>query len=322
VPDINIFIQDEGSKYDIASPAAAAGLEDGDEIVSFNGRKVIYPIDILVYSMESKEKEVSIVYRRDGVLKETTIKPVVIPETEIYKMGVYFKDGNGVFDPQISEVVPDSPAFNAGLKAGDKLVSIEKIPVSTRDDVSMALAQSGGETVKIKILRDGKEEDLFLTPETVVQEQTHYTGLYFKEGSGGFIQKAEASVRYFASIIKSVYYSITWLITGRVSLRDAMGPVGIISTIGSVVASKDSLSNIIKQLLSLMGLISVNLGLINLVPFPALDGSKLAILGVEAVTRRKIPIEKQAIISFVGFAILIIFLIAITSFDIMRLFGK
>jgi regulator of sigma E protease len=322
VPDINIFIQDENSRYDITSPALRAGLLDGDRIIRFNGRKVLYPIDILIYSMESKDTPVEIEYERDGEIYTTELNPAVIPQTEIYRMGVFFMSSGSGFDSSIQDITPGSPAQQAGIQPMDKIISIDDRLIMTRDDISTALAQSGGREVKIKVLRSGKETDLYLTPERVVQDRAVYHGLYFEAGTNDFFDKTAASFRYFGSIIKSVYYSIGWLITGRVSIKEAMGPVGIISTIGNVVASRDTIMNIIKQLLSLMGLISVNLGLINLVPFPALDGSKLVILGIEAVTRKRIPIEKQATISFVGFVILIIMLLAVTSLDIMRLFGR
>lgn len=322
VPDINVFIQDESLKYDITSPALNAGLIDGDRIIRYNGRKVLYPIDILIYSMESKDKEAEIEYERGGEIYTTVLKPAVIPQTEVYRMGVYFLTSQAGFDPGIQEVSPGSPAQQAGILPMDKIISINDLLITTRDDISEALAQSGGREVKVKVLRSGKEIELYLTPERVVQDRAVYNGLFFQEGTGGFIDKSAAAFRYFGSIIKSVYYSIGWLVTGRVSIKEAMGPVGIISTIGSVVASRDTFMNILKQLLSLMGLISVNLGLINLVPFPALDGSKLVILGIEAVSGKRIPIEKQATISFVGFVILIIMLIAVTSLDIMRLFGR
>lgn len=322
VPDINIFIQDETQRYDITSPARKAGLEDGDRIISFNGRKVLYPVDILIFSMESKDGQVLIEYERDGRIYTTELKPAVIPQTEIYRIGVYFMTSQTGFDPRIQEVIAGSPAMRSGMQPMDTIVSIDDRLINTRDDISSALAQSSGREVKIKVLRNGKEIDLHLTPERVVQDRAVYNGLFFQEGTGGSIQKSAAALRYFGSIIKSVYYSIGWLLTGRVSIKEAMGPVGIISTIGSVVASRDTAMNIIKQLLSLMGLISVNLGLINLVPFPALDGSKLVILGIEAVSGKRIPIDKQASISFIGFVILIIMLIAVTSLDIMRLFGR
>jgi regulator of sigma E protease len=324
VPDINMYIQDEQLRYDTVSPAELAGLQDGDRLLRYNGRTVTYPIDILVYSLETKDKPVKIEYERNGKTYETTLYPVIIPETDLYKIGVYLKTaGTGAgISPEIEQVVAASPAEQAGIAAGDKIVSMNDIVVEDMDDMAAILAKSGGQLVKIKLLRDGKEMDIFLRPEKVTQKQVIYTGLYFQEGQRIFIRECIASVKYCFSVIKSVYYSIIWLISGKVSIKDAMGPVGIISTIGNVVSSKDSFRNIMEQLLSLMALISINLGFVNLIPFPALDGSKLVIIGIESATRKKIPIEKQAVISFVGFVVLIILLIAITGIDIMRLIGK
>ena len=323
VPDINIYIQDETQKYDLESPAKLAGLQDGDKILEFNGKKITYPIDVIIFAIEAKDKDIPIKYERNGVVSTTILKPVIIPETTLYKMGVFFRSSDTTFfDSEIDEVSPDSPAQKAGILQSDRIISIDETLINEREDIVISLLKSNGESVLVKLLREGKEIDVSLVPEKVVQEKYFYNGLYFRDGNGSVLDKGKASINYFASIIKSVYFSIKWLIKGKISFGDAMGPVGIITTLGNVVASKDSILNIVKQLLSLMGLISINLGFINLLPFPALDGSKLVILGVEAISRKKIPIEKQAMISFIGFALLIIMLIAITSVDIMRLFRK
>ena len=322
VPDYNIYIQDESMKYGTGSPVDAAGIKDGDTIIEYDGRKVLYPIDILIYSLESRGRPVPIKYSRNGEIYETILEPVIIPEIEVYRMGVYFAVSDGAFDPVIEEVIAGSPAEKAGIIKGDIIVSIDDSLIENRDEVAASLAGGSGGTVKIKLLRNGKEIDLSLMPERSVQKEYYYNGLFFAEGSDRFVDRCKASFRYYGSVIKSVYYSLIWLIGGKVSIRDAMGPVGIVTTIGTVVSSGETISNIAKQLLSLLGLISINLGFINLVPFPALDGSKLVILGIEGVAGRKIPLEKQAVVSFIGFAILILLMIALTGFDIMRLFGK
>jgi len=113
-------------------------------------------------------------------------------------------------------------------------------------------------------------------------------------------------------------YSIIWLITGRVSLSQLSGPIGIVGVIGDVVEQSPTFFDKFIGVFSLASFISINLGLVNLVPFPALDGSKLLLLAVEGIRKKPIPPEKEAFISFIGFIFLIILMIFSTYNDILR----
>jgi regulator of sigma E protease len=100
------------------------------------------------------------------------------------------------------------------------------------------------------------------------------------------------------------------------------GPVGIVSTMNNVAQKSETFMEALLQILLWTGLISAAIGATNLVPFPALDGSKLLILAIEAISRKKIPVEKEAIITTIGFFILIGFSIFVMANDIMRFIIK
>ena len=114
---------------------------------------------------------------------------------------------------------------------------------------------------------------------------------------------------------KVVIISLGDLITGRYSFKEMSGPVGIVQHIGE--AAKTG----ILDLLSLTALITINLGVFNLLPVPALDGGRLLFLLVEAVRRKKLPPEKEGLVHFVGFALLILLMILATTNDIGKIFG-
>jgi len=129
------------------------------------------------------------------------------------------------------------------------------------------------------------------------------------------------SAIYSYSVARYVYNSLTWLISGRVSLKQLSGPVGIVSVIGDVVETGPNIGEILLNLLNISALISINLGLFNLIPFPALDGSKLILLLVEKIRRKPLPPEKEALISMIGLALLVMLMLFATYNDILRLRG-
>ena len=123
-----------------------------------------------------------------------------------------------------------------------------------------------------------------------------------------------------------VLYSLKWMVTGAVGLDQVSGPVGIVAEIGAGVEetrnSEYGIQILITYLANLAALIGINLGLFNLIPFPPLDGSKLLLLGVEAIRRKDIPMKRQMAISMVGFAMLIIVMVLTLFNDIYKLVIK
>ena len=144
-------------------------------------------------------------------------------------------------------------------------------------------------------------------------------GMYFKNQKGGLFKTIGSAVNYSISIIRTVFYSFGWLFSGRVSMNEMSGPVGIVSTIGNVVEQSRSFMDALINLLGIASFISLNLGVFNLFPFPALDGSKLLLLLVDKVRKKPIPVEKEAMISMVGFVLLLMPLVFTLYNDISKL---
>ncbi|NLY76992.1 MAG: RIP metalloprotease RseP [Tissierellia bacterium] len=223
----------------------------------------------------------------------------------------------GVPTTSVSETIADSPAELAGIKSGDVIISINDVNINSWDDIINEIGSSNPEdAMKVKVLRDKETIDITLKP-TVSEDNRVMIGIVplnersFKSAIvGGFKETIE--------MMQIMFNFIQMIFKGGVSARDLSGPVGIIYTIGE--AAKYGFIN----LLYLMGFISVNLGVFNLLPVPALDGSRIIFILIEIIRGKPIDPEKEGYVHFVGFILLILLMITVTYFDINRfnIFGR
>ena len=128
------------------------------------------------------------------------------------------------------------------------------------------------------------------------------------------------SLKYLFTLVRTILYSLYWLITGTVGLNAVTGPVGITTIVDDVITAKASIGDKILTLVNMAALISVNLGVFNLIPFPGLDGGQLALVGVEALRGgKKLPPEKQGLISFIGLTVVVLLGVLVMGNDIWRI---
>lgn len=209
---------------------------------------------------------------------------------------------------QVESTMAGMGAETAGILPGDKLLKVDGSRVYTHLDLNMALYEK--ETVSVTVSRHGEKLD-FLVPLT--------------EGKIGVLRKTEAktvwnviSYSYFEafSIVKMTYQSFFGMFTGSVSVDQMSGPVGIVTEIGTAVQQG------FLDVLFLAILISLNLGVVNLLPLPALDGGRIVFVLWEMITRKKVKPEHEGVIHFIGFVILILFMLYITKNDIVKLFQR
>jgi regulator of sigma E protease len=172
--------------------------------------------------------------------------------------------------------------------------------------------------VSVTVERDGK----VLTFENIKPfSDFQYTlGVNLEHKNGSISGIFGASFNYCISTARNVFITIGWLFKGTISFKELSGPVGIIGTMGSVVETRQSIGEILINLIYVCSFISINLGIMNLIPFPALDGSMLLLILIEKLRGKPIPQEKMGMISMVGFVILICVLIATLFNDIPRWF--
>lgn len=201
----------------------------------------------------------------------------------------------------------------SGLQKNDKILKIDGKRVRILDEVSYEIMRKGNEPIDIVVERDGEVITLenVVFPTAMQQEQT-FGVMDFKiyRVEKNFVNVMKYSFIKGALIVRMVWESLFDLITGRYSFAAVSGPIGISSAIGD--AAKAGFIS----LLNMVVLISINLGVMNLIPFPALDGGRLLTQLIEMVTRKRLPAKVEGIINAVGFAILMTFMLVVMVKDI------
>ncbi len=302
------------------SPLKQAGVEIGDHFLSYGGKKIYDPaadLNVFMYGEDGRDKE--LVYL-DTSNNQKVTKIITPGRTETrFRLGFTAKvmgnEGTNIIDM----IETDSPLQKAGIKRGDKIIKLDDTEVKNTQEIITYLnvtRPNKSEPLKITVDRDGK-----ITTFDNIQpfSDFQYTlGVNLEHKKGTFGEVLKASYRYSVSTIRNVLISLKWLFNGTVSFKELSGPVGIIGTVGSVVETKQPVSDIILNLIYLCSFISINLGIMNLIPFPALDGSMLLILLIEKIRGKPLPQEKVGMISMVGFVLLIFVLIATLFNDIPR----
>ena len=212
----------------------------------------------------------------------------------------------------------------AGLQVGDTFTKVDGYKVTTDRDLSFALATANPNAVEIEVLRDGQtltfSDVKFHTKDndgTKVLMLDFYVNPIPKN-VGTLITK---SFQDTVSTVRMVWYSLAGLVTGKFGLNDMAGPVGAASAIGEVASQglQQSFGTAINNILYMMMIITVNLGVVNLLPFPALDGGRLVFLLVEAVRRKPVNPKYEGWVNAAGFVLLMCLMVVITFSDILRL---
>lgn len=302
------------------SPLITAGLQTGDEIVSYDNKHIFYPSsDFSLFLFLADGEEVDVEYRREGVkgLQRTRVTPRM--SAPVYMIGITVGiNADGIANSTIERVQP-GPAKTAGMLAGDKIIRVDDTPVAVKDDLAQYLQQNRENPVDITVDRNG---DIITMHEVKPQPSATYydLGVLFEDKKGEFFGTIQSGLNYSISTIRSVYMTLGGLFTGKVKFADLSGPVGIVDTIGQVVDMGTGFSEKLLYLLQISMFLSLNLGVMNLLPFPALDGGKLLLILIEKIRRKPIDPEKEAWISMVGFILLILLLIATLFNDIPRVF--
>lgn len=218
----------------------------------------------------------------------------------------------------IGSIDANSPAYNAGLVDGDRIVAINNIKVNNADRLQLELAVLNGKSVDFKVIdKNNNEKIITITPEQVVKDKktTYKYGFSLaKVKHKGIIEAIKYAFDKFGSLIVQMFLTIWYLITGKVSLSNLSGPIGIYSIVDQ--SAKLGFINVIY----LMGYLSLNVGVMNLLPVPALDGGRLLFLIIEKIKGSPINPKYETIINNVGFLLLMALIVAVSYNDILRLF--
>ncbi len=220
--------------------------------------------------------------------------------------------------PVISSIVEDSAAEQAGLMVGDEIIKLNNTRVATWSDVNLFMMDSP-EEVEVTYLRDGEKMKVTLTP--AMHSGRRLIGFTSTVKELSFAERLKYSYYDTRYVIKAVLVSVKMLFTGEAKVSDMSGPVGVVQVVGDAAESAKPYGSlaVVMQILMLFGMISVNLGVFNLLPFPALDGGSIIFAFVELVTRRKLKQEVLGYINLAGLALILGLGIFIMFSDIMKL---
>lgn len=229
----------------------------------------------------------------------------------------------GADTPVLYDVSENYPAQAAGLEAGDTIISIDHQRIFLWREVSVISYMNHGEPIDITYERDGQRYDTTITPMYSEEDSRYYIGFI---GGGNYVECNNLSVfkysfyevRYW---IVTTVRSLVYMVSGYASADDVAGPVGIATVIDDTIeeTSKEGVFTVFLNMVNIALLLSVNLGVLNLLPVPALDGGRLLFLLFEAITKKKVPPEKEGIVHLIGFVILMILMVLVLYNDIMRL---
>lgn len=222
---------------------------------------------------------------------------------------------------EIGSVVPNSAAQEAGLKKGDVITEINGKNIHLFREISNYNQFHQGEKVTLEYNRDGKTYEAILTPKK--NEQGLYLigitqAKYKKANAFTALQYGLYEVEYW---IETTLESLKMLFTGKIGMDQLSGPVGIVDVVGDTYEANKAygVSSVIFSLINLSILLSANLGVMNLLPIPALDGGRLIFLFIEAIRGKRVPPEKEGMVHFVGLMLLFGLMIFVLFNDIKRL---
>ncbi len=298
------------------SAAAAGGMQSGDEVVRINGRAISTWEELDMAVTSKPELNVEFVVRRGGEERTLTVRPAITNVT--LEADTTFEVGTiGVLPdtyPLIDAVNPGDPADKAGFEKGDVILSIEGARMVYSRNVSDALKTRGGQPTVIIVRRAGAQLPVTVTPEqrgnnavigiTLGNETISY--------QPGPVEALGLSVKRNVQTAGLILRTLGELFTGRASPKQLMGPVGIAQLSGA------SARQGWVELFALMASISLNLGLLNLLPIPVLDGGHMAIMGIEAVARRDFSLAVKEKMLFAGFVLLMMLMVTVIYNDLTR----
>ena len=229
--------------------------------------------------------------------------------------------GGGAITPKVLNVVEDKPAAAAGLKSGDVITNINGYNVSSWDKAQIILYYKNTNeyyTFEVKHT-DGTKEEIKIKPEIIKDEETGAESKLFgiqidAEDTSNVFKSFIYSIRKFNSIISSMVYTIWGLISGKIGLSALSGPVGIYEAVG------ETINYGINYFLYILAFLSINVGFINILPFPAFDGGHVLFLIIEKIKGSPVNAKIENTCHLIGFILVFLLMIVVTINDIIKLF--
>lgn len=226
--------------------------------------------------------------------------------------------------PVLDEVTEGGAAQAAGMQSGDIIKKIDGQNIHLYRELSLFSMANRGEEMEIVFERSGQRQTVTLTPAYDAEEGRYLIGFY---GRGEYIKcKGFDLVKYSVYEVqywmRATFKSLSMILKGNVSKDDVSGPVGIAQFVGETYEEVKpyGLSSVVLSMMNIAILLSVNLGVLNLLPLPALDGGRLVFMLIEVVRGKPVPADKEGMVHFIGLVAFMILMVFIMFNDIMRLF--
>jgi regulator of sigma E protease len=293
------------------SPAQRAGVMPGDRIQSVAGRDVSSweELEIAIVTRRP-DREFPLTLLRQGRPVSLTVMPVAQGRYEVADIGV-LPDTH----PYVLSVVDGDRAEQAGLKANDVILSIDGETIATHAQLIEVISRNGGKSIEMRIRRGSDELTLKATPEQ--RGNRGMLGFYLSDPYKSFKPGPLEAIRL--SVVRNfensglIFRTIGGLFTGETSVRSFQGPVGIAQLSG------ESAEEGLVSLLALMAMLSINLGIINLMPVPVLDGGHIVIMALEGIARRDFSMQVKEKMLLAGFVVLMMLMVTVIYNDLTRI---
>lgn len=304
------------------SPTYEAGIRNGDVVLRYDGAKIFTSDDVMLrqYTTTTKQSEnIKVVYKRKGKKHTATIKP---KEKQRILLGISYSPTD-LPVTALEPVLEDGAFAKAGGKAGDTILSIDGVEMKNGKEFAKYTSNhpfTEGKKLSIVIKRGNKKKTIEVAPKMMTVYETGFdvNGIRKKVGPLGCVKYGYATFRYN---INMVVQSLKLIFTGSVKKEEVSGPIGIVGAIGDTYEQSliQGIKVVIMNLASLLVMLSANLGVMNLLPIPALDGGRLVFLFFEAVRGKPVDREKEGFVHLVGFALLMVLMVFTFYNDISKI---
>ncbi len=287
--------------------AEQAGIEVGDKILKINNKTVRLKSDIDEAMQNTNGNETTITVSRNNNIQEIKLIPTI---EETKNIGIYLGAGDEDLTSEIKSIYPNSPAQEEGLQQGDIITKVNGTDCKNEPyKVVELISASKNEKIQIEVERNSEIKNFEILPQI---QKSYKMGVTFAVAQNNFINNIYYGFWDTLDFSVSIIDNLKMLFSGQVTTDQLMGPVGI-----SEVVSK---TQGIIEFVYMLALISLSLGVTNLLPFPPLDGGKIVILLIEWIRRKPLKENVEIGIQMAGFCMLIGLSIYVTYNDILRIF--